>query len=81
MKFNGELKIVARGLQPPGPLLIVKKRISETDAKFIRIIVTSEEAAAELIDYFTGHGGKAEMDRAGDDIHVIADLKNFKDVD
>ncbi len=80
--MNGdEERITARGIRPPGPLLLVKKRLKETDAVRLRVIVSSREAADEIIAYITARGARAEVDRAGDDYHVIADLSRYKDVD
>ena len=77
---NDEERIIARGLNPPGPLLIVKKRLAERSAFRIRVIVSNREAADELIEFFEAGGGIAEIDPAGEDFHVVADLRKFKDV-
>ncbi len=77
---HDEERITARGLRSPGPLLIVKKRLRETDAGRLRVIVSSAEAAEEIISFLVARGARAEADRAGDDYHVIADLSGYKDV-
>lgn len=69
-----EERIVARGLRPPGPLLLVKKRLEAAAGKRLRVIVSSEEAVRQLIEFFDGMGAPTETDRAGGDYHVIADL-------
>lgn len=78
MEQNGERRILARGLNPPGPLLIVKKELESTDAIKLRVVVSSEGAALELQEYFRERSAKAEIDIAGDDYHVIIDLEHFE---
>ena len=79
MGTNNEKRIIARGLNPPGPLLIVKKKLESTNAKKIRVVVSSEEAALDLQSYFRKRSADTEIDVAGDDFHVIIDLKHYKD--
>ena len=74
MAGGEENRIIARGLNPPGPLLLVKKRIDEFKHGHLRVIVSSEDAADELVEYFLGMNAKVEIDNAGDDIHVVVDL-------
>ncbi len=78
---NDEERIMARGLKSPGPLLIVKKRLRDIDAVRIRVIVSSRETADDLVNFFETRGAAAEIDLAGDDFHVVVDLRKFKDVD
>jgi TusA-related sulfurtransferase len=78
---NDEERIMARGLKPPGPLLLVKKRLKTSDAVRIRVIVSSREAAEDLVNYFESRGATTELDRTGEDFHVVADLRKFRDVD
>lgn len=73
-----EERVVARGLRPPGPLLLVRKRLDAAAGRRLRIIVSSEEAVRELVSFFDGMGVPTETDRAGDDYHVIADLSDLK---
>ncbi len=80
MTVSDEERIIARGLHSPGPLLVVKKRLGEIKTKQIRVIVSFSDAADELVRFFREGGASTEIDRAGDDFHVLADLKNFKDV-
>lgn len=79
MGENSEKRILARGLNPPGPLLIVKKELESTDAMKLRVVVSSESAALELQGYFRARAAEAEIDMAGDDYHVIIDLEHFED--
>ncbi len=84
-KINEE-KVLARGLKGAGVLLLVKKRLAEDGEKprYLRVIISSVEAVDELSDYLEKLGIKTERDRAGNDYHLIADLKDlkhFKDVD
>jgi TusA-related sulfurtransferase len=78
---NDEERIVARGLRPPGPLLLLRKRLRDIDAARLRVIVSSREAAEEIVSFLEARGARAEVDRAGDDYHVIADISRYKDVD
>jgi TusA-related sulfurtransferase len=74
MTGSDENRIIARGLNAPGPLLLVKKRLDEFRGGHLRIIVSRDDAADELVDYFIEMGAKVEIDHAGDDIHVVVDL-------
>ena len=79
---NGdEERIVARGLKSPGPLLIVKKRLKTLDAGRVRVIVSSRDAAEDVVNYFETRGAATEIDRAGEDYHVVVDLAKFKDTE
>ena len=73
-----EERVMARGLRPPGPLLLVRKRLETLSGRRLRVIVSSEDAARELVEFFEGMGVPTETDRAGDDYHVIADLSGLK---
>ena len=79
MKTNNEERVIAKGLNPPGPLLIVKKKVKSMQGGSLRIIVSNREAADELIEYFRSRSAEAEIDMAGDDYHVVVDLANFTD--
>jgi TusA-related sulfurtransferase len=81
MKINNEERVLAKGLNSPGPLLIVKKKMRSRHGGNLRVIVSNQEAADELIKYFRDRSAEAEIDRAGDDYHVVVDLANFKDKD
>lgn len=81
MKINNEERVIAKGLNPPGPLLIVKKKVMSMQGGNLRVIVSNQEAADELIKYFRDRSAEAEIDRAGDDYHVVVDLTNFKNED
>ena len=81
MKINNEERVIAKGLNPPGPLLIVKKKVRSMQGGNLRVIVSNQEAADELIKYFRERSAEAEIDRAGDDFHVVVDLENFKDIE
>ncbi len=74
MKKDYEERIIAKGLMPPGPLLLVQKKLATTNAERMRIIVSNREAADELEAFFSQRGMKTEIDRAGDTFHVVADL-------
>lgn len=76
-----EERIIARGLRPPGPLLLVRKKIEEGAAGHLRVIVSFEDSARELVEFFEETGIPVETDRAGDDIHVVADLSGRRNGD
>jgi len=78
---NDEERIMARGLKSPGPLLMVKKRLKSIDAVRIRVIVSSREAAEDLVNFFESRGAPSEIDLAGEDYHVVVDLRKYKDVE
>jgi TusA-related sulfurtransferase len=78
MIVNGEERILAKGLNAPGPLLIVKRKLKTVKAERLRIIVSNIDAAQELLVYFRERSAYAEIDRAGDDYHVVVNLKNFE---
>ena len=78
MVGTDEERIVARGLRPPGPLLLVKKSLDSTIGRRMRVIVSSEEAVDELVAFFEELDVPTETDRAGDDYHVIADLSGLR---
>lgn len=73
-----EERLIARGLRPAGALLLVKKQIGSIKARRLRIIVSGEDAALELVGFFDSMGIGTEMDRAGDDYHVVADISSMR---
>ncbi len=79
MKINNEVRVIAKGLNPPGPLLIVKKKLRSLQGGNLRVIVSNQEAADELVAYFRERSAEAEIDMAGDDYHVVVNLENFED--
>lgn len=78
---SDEERIIARGLKSPGPLLMVKKRLKTIEARRVRVIVSSRDTAEDIINYFETRGAAVELDRAGEDFHVVVDLAKFKDMD
>jgi len=76
-----ETHIIAKGLKPPGPLLIVKKKLQAIDSERVRIIVSNREAVDEIVEYLDEIKAPYELDRAGDDYHIIVDTKKIKDGD
>ena len=81
MANNDEERIIAKGLNPPGPLLIVKKKLKTIQAKNLRVIVSNSEAAEELVAFFKERLADVKVDQAGNDLHVVVDLTNFEGVD
>ena len=78
MVKRDEKRIIARGLNRPGPLLLVRKELEKTDASKMRIVVSNEAAALELQGYFLDRSAEAVIDVAGDDYHVVVDLEHFE---
>ena len=79
MAEREEKRLIARGLPSPGPLLLVRKRLDEFKGGRLRVIVSTEDAADELVDFFLEMNSKVEIDNAGDDIHIVADLTESGD--
>jgi len=69
-----EKRVVARGLSSPGPLLLVRKRLDEYRGGRLRVIVSYDDAADELVEFFMKKGARVELDHAREDIHVVVDL-------
>jgi mRNA-degrading endonuclease toxin of MazEF toxin-antitoxin module len=61
--------------------MLVRTRLRETNKARLRVIVSSREAADEIVAYLVARGARAEVDLAGEDYHVIADISRCKDVD
>jgi TusA-related sulfurtransferase len=72
-------KIMARGLKPPAPLLLVKNELKSIHPKRIRVIVSSKEAVDQLVEYFESRKAETEIDTVGNDYHVVVDLSSFKE--
>ena len=77
MATGEENRIIARGLNPPGPLMLVKKRIDEFRGGHLRVIVSSEDAADELVDYFMVLYYKLLVILTNSYNHVVVDLTEF----
>jgi len=76
-----EEKLIARGLNPPGPLLMLKKKLAEIEhSGNLRVIVSNTEAADEIISYFREISADYELDRVGDDYHLIMNLDSCEEV-
>ncbi|MFO7915872.1 MAG: sulfurtransferase TusA family protein [Candidatus Krumholzibacteriales bacterium] len=76
-----EEKLIARGLNPPGPLLMLKKKLKEIEySGNLRIIVSNIDAADEIITYFREISADYELDRVGDDYHLIMNLDSYEEV-
>ncbi len=71
-------KIMARGLKPPAPLLLVKNEMKTINTNMIRVIVSNREAVDELVEYFESNGAETEIDTVGNDYHVVVDLSDFE---
>lgn len=78
---DNEERIIAKGLRMPGPLLVVKKKLETVQSRHLRVIVSSNNVAEELVKFFEDHHAVAEIDRAGDDFHVVADITNLRGVE
>ncbi|MBN2185702.1 MAG: hypothetical protein JW746_10280 [Candidatus Krumholzibacteriota bacterium] len=80
MEDNKEIKILARGLETPSVLLLVKRSISGITSGMVRIIVSNEKAVGEVRAFFKARGVETEVDIAGDDFHLLLDMNYFKEV-
>ena len=52
----------------------MEKKLEELRGECLRVIVSSDDAADELVEFFAGMKAEVEIDHAGDDIHVVVDL-------
>jgi TusA-related sulfurtransferase len=76
-----EEKLIARGLSPPGPMMMLRKKIEEIEMSGnLRVIVSSAEAADEIISFSKEISAEYELDRVGDDYHVLINLDSCKEV-
>jgi hypothetical protein len=60
---------------------MLKKKLGEIELSgYLRVIVSTSEAADEIISYFREISAEYELDRVGDDYHLIIDLDSCEDV-
>jgi TusA-related sulfurtransferase len=70
--LENELRINARGLSAPGPRLMVSAALEKGRPEFLRVVVSSEPAAADLRDYLAALAASVEVDHVGAEYHVLA---------
>ena len=70
--FEQEIRINARKLSTPGPRLMAENAIGEAPPAVLRVIVSNDEAARDVVEYLQDQGAVVRTDILGDDIHVIA---------
>ena len=70
--MEGELRINARGLSVPGPRLMVQSALENGRPELIRVVVSTDEGARDVLGYLTGVGASVEIDQVGAEFHVIA---------
>lgn len=70
--MEGELRINARGLSVPGPRLMVQSALEKGRPELMRVVVSTDEGARDVVGYLTGCGASVEIDQVGAEFHVIA---------
>ncbi|MFH1755129.1 MAG: sulfurtransferase TusA family protein [Candidatus Latescibacterota bacterium] len=68
------IKVNARGLSNPGPRLMVETALEKGPCKLMRVIVSSQEAVSDLELYFKSHNARVDIDRVGEEYHILADF-------
>jgi hypothetical protein len=68
-----ELKINARGLSAPGPRLMIKTAIENGHKRRMRVVVSTMEAAEDVVQYLGESGVIAKIDQVGEEFHVITE--------
>jgi len=79
MTTTNEERIIAKNLEPPGPLLVVQRMLPGIAARRVRVIVSSRAAALEIVAFCESNGDRAAVDETGGDYHVIIDRGCGKD--
>jgi hypothetical protein len=70
--MEGELRIIARGLSVPGPRLMVQSALEKGRPEMMRVVVSNDEGARDVLGYLAGVGAAVEIDQVGSEFHVIA---------
>ena len=71
-----ELKINARGLDNPGPRMLVETALARGKPAALRVIVSHQEAVDDLRKLFEKHKATAEVDQIGDEFHVLVRFRD-----
>jgi hypothetical protein len=74
MSADDVIKVNARGLSNPGPRLMVETVLAKGPCRLMRVIVSNEEAARDLETFFASLKAAVEIDRVGEEFHILADF-------
>jgi hypothetical protein len=74
MSSENVTKVNARGLSNPGPRLMVETILAKGPCRMMRVIVSNQQAARDLETYFTSLKATVDIDRVGDEYHILADF-------
>ncbi len=70
---EGEWRINAKGLSPPGPRLMVKNALPELGGRALRVVVSDTDSVKDLQAYFKKLGRTCVVDEIGDEFHMLVD--------
>ena len=73
--MEGELRINARGLCVPGPRLMVESALERGHPPVVRVVVSNDEGARDVVSYLSDRGASVEIDHVGTEFHVIAQFE------
>ena len=74
-KQDNQLRINARGLETPGPRMMVESALSGgVTYESLRVVVSSKDAVDDLIGYLKSLGASIETDYIGNDYHIFAEF-------
>jgi TusA-related sulfurtransferase len=74
MGSENVIKVNARGLSIPGPRLMVETALAKGPCTMMRVIVSNQEAAKDLEEFFASLSATVEIDRVGEEYHILADF-------
>lgn len=74
MGSENVIKVNARGLSNPGPRLMVETVLAKGPCRMMRVIVSNEDAAKDLEAYFASLNAGVDIDRIGEEFHILADF-------
>jgi TusA-related sulfurtransferase len=74
MGSENVVKVNARGLSNPGPRMMVETALAKGPCRMMRVIVSNEEAAADLDKFFATLNAVVDIDKVGEEYHILADF-------
>jgi len=74
MGSENVIKVNARGLSNPGPRLMVETVLAKGPCRLMRVIVSNKDAAKDLEAYFQSLKAAVDIDRVGEEYHILADF-------
>lgn len=70
---EGEWRINAKGLSPPGPRLMVENALPQLGGRALRVVVSDAASAKDLQAYFKEKGRTWVLDEIGEEFHILVD--------